>query len=120
MATKKKPQKTAPLVGIIMGSQSDWSTLKAAADMLDELGVAYESKIVSAHRTPQRLYEYATGAASRGLKIIIAAIILIVAHFAAKAVKWSIAKAVDRINACVELRATQEGDFHRWLADQAK
>lgn len=70
--TKSKAKTTAPLVGIIMGSQSDWSTMKAAADMLEELGVAYESKIVSAHRTPQRLYEYATGAQKRGLKIIIA------------------------------------------------
>ena len=71
-----KPKKTKAsarcVVGIIMGSQSDWSTMKAAADMLDALGVPYESKIVSAHRTPQRLYEYATGAQKRGLKIIIA------------------------------------------------
>jgi 5-(carboxyamino)imidazole ribonucleotide mutase len=59
-------------VGIIMGSQSDWPTLKAAAAILDELGVAYETRIVSAHRTPDRLYQYATGAAGRGLKVIIA------------------------------------------------
>ena len=73
MATKKKAKKSAtPVVGIIMGSQSDWATLKAAAEMLDALKVPYESKIVSAHRTPQRLYDYATKAASRGLKIIIA------------------------------------------------
>ena len=74
MATAKKPKKTAvkPLVGIIMGSQSDWATMKVAADMLDTLGVAYEAKIVSAHRTPKRLYEYATGAEKSGLKIIIA------------------------------------------------
>lgn len=64
--------KTTPLVGIIMGSQSDWATMKAAADMLDEFKIPYESKIVSAHRTPQRLYEYATTAQKRGLKIIIA------------------------------------------------
>jgi len=70
-ATKKTTGKQ-PLVGIIMGSQSDWSTMKAAAEMLDALKVPYEKKIVSAHRTPQRLYEYATGAAARGLKIIIA------------------------------------------------
>src|SRR5262249_60735926 len=63
---------TAPRVGIIMGSQSDWPTLKATAAMLDELGVTYETRIVSAHRTPDRLYEYATGAAERGLKVIIA------------------------------------------------
>ena len=61
-----------PLVGIIMGSQSDWATLKSAADILDVLGVPYESKIVSAHRTPDRLYAYAKGAAGRGLKAIIA------------------------------------------------
>lgn len=73
MASKKTAKKsTQPLVGIIMGSQSDWATLKAAADMLDALKVPYESKIVSAHRTPQRLYDYATKAAGRGLKIIIA------------------------------------------------
>lgn len=72
MPQKKKANPSAPLVGIIMGSQSDWATLKAAADMLDALKVPYESKIVSAHRTPQRLYDYATKAASRGLKLIIA------------------------------------------------
>ena len=60
------------LVGLIMGSQSDWDTMRGAADMLDELGVAYETRIVSAHRTPGRLYDYATGAAARGLKVIIA------------------------------------------------
>lgn len=59
-------------VGIIMGSTSDWETMHHAADLLAELGVAFESKVVSAHRTPQRLYDYATGAAGRGLKIIIA------------------------------------------------
>jgi 5-(carboxyamino)imidazole ribonucleotide mutase len=63
---------STPPVGIIMGSQSDWPTLKAAADLLDKLGVAHETRIVSAHRTPDRLYKYATGAASRGLKLIIA------------------------------------------------
>ncbi len=68
----ERPTTRSPLVGIIMGSQSDWATMQAAAEMLDALGVAYESKIVSAHRTPKRLYEYATGAAGRGLKIIIA------------------------------------------------
>ena len=61
-----------PLVGIIMGSQSDWITMKEAADMLDALGVAYEAKIISAHRTPRRLYDYAVGAEKAGLKIIIA------------------------------------------------
>lgn len=61
-----------PLVGIIMGSTSDWETMRHAAAMLDTLGVAHETKVVSAHRTPQRLYDYATGAADRGLKVIIA------------------------------------------------
>jgi len=63
---------SAPLVGIIMGSQSDWPVLSAAAEMLDKLDVLYEAKIVSAHRTPKRLYEYASTAEGRGLKIIIA------------------------------------------------
>jgi len=63
---------SAPLVGIIMGSQSDWPTMKHAANVLDTLGVAYEAKIVSAHRTPDRLYEYAKSAKGRGLKVIIA------------------------------------------------
>lgn len=61
-----------PQVGLIMGSKSDWETMKAAAEVLDALGVAYEAKVVSAHRTPKRLYDYATGAKQRGLKIIIA------------------------------------------------
>ena len=59
-------------VGIIMGSQSDWPTLKQAAGVLDELGVSYETKIVSAHRTPDRLWTYGKGAVERGLKVIIA------------------------------------------------
>lgn len=59
-------------VGIIMGSTSDWETMRHASETLDALGVAYEAKVVSAHRTPQRLYDYATGAAGRGLKVIIA------------------------------------------------
>ncbi|MAL78419.1 MAG: 5-(carboxyamino)imidazole ribonucleotide mutase [Sneathiella sp.] len=59
-------------VGIIMGSQSDWETMKNAAETLEALGVSFEVKIVSAHRTPDRLYEYATHAAARGLKVIIA------------------------------------------------
>ena len=62
----------APLIGIIMGSQSDWETMRRAAEMLDALEVRYEARIVSAHRTPDRLYEYAKGAAARGLKLIIA------------------------------------------------
>ncbi|RZM11766.1 MAG: 5-(carboxyamino)imidazole ribonucleotide mutase [Sphingomonas sp.] len=60
------------LVGIIMGSTSDWETMRHAAEMLDALGVAHETRVVSAHRTPQRLYDYATGAADRGLKVIVA------------------------------------------------
>lgn len=63
---------TAPLIGIIMGSQSDWPTMKSASDILTELDVPFESRIVSAHRTPERLYEYARSARSRGLKAIIA------------------------------------------------
>ncbi|HJQ16565.1 MAG TPA: 5-(carboxyamino)imidazole ribonucleotide mutase [Allosphingosinicella sp.] len=62
----------APLVGIIMGSQSDWETMRHASDLLDALGIAHENKVVSAHRTPDRLYAYAKGAAERGLKLIIA------------------------------------------------
>ena len=61
-----------PLVGIIMGSQSDWPTMEAAARVLDELKIAYEARVVSAHRTPERLYAYATSAKARGLKAIIA------------------------------------------------
>lgn len=61
-----------PLVGIIMGSTSDWETMRHAAEILDAMGVPHEAKVVSAHRTPQRLVEYATGAADRGLKVIIA------------------------------------------------
>jgi len=63
---------TAPTVGIIMGSNSDWETMRHAADTLDRLGVVHETKIVSAHRTPKRLYEYAHSAKERGLKIVIA------------------------------------------------
>lgn len=59
-------------VGIIMGSTSDWETMRHAAETLDALGVEHETRVVSAHRTPQRLYDYATGAADRGLKVIIA------------------------------------------------
>jgi 5-(carboxyamino)imidazole ribonucleotide mutase len=62
----------APLVGIIMGSQSDWETMQHTAEMLDKLGIPYESRVVSAHRTPDLLFEYATDAESRGLKVIIA------------------------------------------------
>ncbi|MCW5699281.1 MAG: 5-(carboxyamino)imidazole ribonucleotide mutase [Rhodospirillales bacterium] len=62
----------APAVGIIMGSPSDWPTMRHTADTLDKLGIAWEARITSAHRTPERLHAYATEAKSRGLKIIIA------------------------------------------------
>ena len=64
---------TTPIkVGIIMGSQSDWPTMREAADILDQLGIPYEAKIVSAHRTPDRLWEYGKTAVDRGLQVIIA------------------------------------------------
>ncbi|WP_298973874.1 5-(carboxyamino)imidazole ribonucleotide mutase [uncultured Roseobacter sp.] len=63
---------TAPVVGIIMGSQSDWPTMREAANLLDELAVPYETRIVSAHRTPDRLWDYGKKAAARGLQVIIA------------------------------------------------
>lgn len=63
---------TAVKIGIIMGSQSDWPTMKEAADVLDELVVPYETKIVSAHRTPDRLWDYGKTAVDRGLQVIIA------------------------------------------------
>jgi 5-(carboxyamino)imidazole ribonucleotide mutase len=61
-----------PLVGIIMGSASDWETMRGASDTLDALAIAYEARIVSAHRTPDLLFEYAAGAAARGLEVLIA------------------------------------------------
>ena len=63
---------TKPTIGLIMGSQSDWPTLKYSADILDEFDVVYETKIVSAHRTPDRLWEYGKSAINRGLNVIIA------------------------------------------------
>ncbi|OYW79509.1 MAG: 5-(carboxyamino)imidazole ribonucleotide mutase [Asticcacaulis sp. 32-58-5] len=63
---------TSPQVAIIMGSRSDWPVMKHAADMLDKLGVAYEAKVVSAHRTPERMVEFAKGAKAAGFKVIIA------------------------------------------------
>ena len=60
------------LVGIIMGSSSDWETMSAAAETLDKLGIAHETRVVSAHRTPDLLFEYAAGAAARGLEVLIA------------------------------------------------
>jgi 5-(carboxyamino)imidazole ribonucleotide mutase len=69
----KQHSSTTPIkVGIIMGSQSDWPTMREAADILDQLGILYESKIVSAHRTPDRLWEYGKTAVDRGLQVIIA------------------------------------------------
>ena len=61
-----------PLVGLIMGSRSDWETMRHAAETLDELGVAHEKKIVSAHRTPRRMFDYAHSAKERGIKVVIA------------------------------------------------
>jgi len=66
------PQDNRPLVGVIMGSKSDWSTLQHAAAMLDRFAVPHEQRVVSAHRTPQWMAEYATTAAERGLEVIIA------------------------------------------------
>jgi len=63
---------STPPVAIIMGSRSDWPTMKFAADKLDQLGVAWEAKVVSAHRTPQRLYDFATTAKDKGYKVVIA------------------------------------------------
>ena len=63
---------STPPVAIIMGSRSDWPTMKLAADKLDQLGVAWEAKVISAHRTPHRLYDFATSAKSNGYKVIIA------------------------------------------------
>nr|WP_312293909.1 5-(carboxyamino)imidazole ribonucleotide mutase [Brevundimonas diminuta] len=70
--TASTPPATTPPVAIIMGSRSDWPTMKLAADRLDQLGVAWEAKVVSAHRTPQRLYDFATMAKDKGFKVIIA------------------------------------------------
>jgi 5-(carboxyamino)imidazole ribonucleotide mutase len=68
------PKKSAakPIIGIIMGSRSDWPTLKCAAEILDDFRIPYEARVVSAHRTPKRLYDYAVSAGGRGLKAIIA------------------------------------------------
>lgn len=71
-ATGTAGRKSKPAVGLIMGSTSDWETMRHAAEVLDELKVPYEAKVVSAHRTPKRLYAYAEKAEARGLKVIIA------------------------------------------------
>lgn len=65
-------RKAQPLVGIIMGSQSDWETMEHAASTLRRLGVAHEAEVVSAHRTPRKLVDYATSAAARGLRVVVA------------------------------------------------
>lgn len=70
---KLRPAKPRPVVGLIMGSQSDWATMRQAAETLEALGVPFEARIVSAHRTPRRMMSYATAAKGRGLKVIIAA-----------------------------------------------
>lgn len=66
------PDTETPLVGVIMGSQSDWETMQAAVEVLTELGIAHEAEVVSAHRTPERMVEYAKQAETRGLKVLIA------------------------------------------------
>ena len=71
-SNRRKPAAKAPVVGVIIGSKSDWPTMKNAADMLKALGVPFETKIVSAHRTPDRLTDYAKSARERGLNVIIA------------------------------------------------
>ena len=72
MSPPPSPAPAAPLVGVIMGSRSDWETMRHATETLDCLGVPFEARVVSAHRTPRRLYDYAAGARERGLKVLIA------------------------------------------------
>lgn len=71
-AAKKPLPRRGPLVGLIMGSTSDWETMRHAAEALEALGVPYEKRVVSAHRTPRLLYEYALSASGRGLRVLIA------------------------------------------------
>jgi 5-(carboxyamino)imidazole ribonucleotide mutase len=71
-AAKKLPPRRKPLVGLIMGSTSDWETMRHAAETLDALGVPYEKRVVSAHRTPRLMFKYAASAAGRGLRVLIA------------------------------------------------
>lgn len=73
MNSGKKARTTKPLIGVIMGSKTDYEAMRPAIDMLEELGIAYEAKIVSAHRTPDHMFKYAESAEKRGLKVIIAA-----------------------------------------------
>ncbi len=72
MPSRSKNSANAPLVGIIMGSQSDWETMKVAAALLDSLKIPYETRVVSAHRTPDRMARYAKEAQGRGIRVIIA------------------------------------------------
>jgi 5-(carboxyamino)imidazole ribonucleotide mutase len=72
MSTNSKPAKASPLVGVVMGSRSDWDTMQHAVQRLEQLGVACEVQVVSAHRTPDLLFDYAAKAAARGLRVIIA------------------------------------------------
>ena len=72
MARKSSKTIEKPLIGLVMGSQSDWATMQGAAEVLEEFGVGYEKSIVSAHRTPEKLYRYASTAAQRGLHVVIA------------------------------------------------
>ncbi|XBQ17280.1 MAG: 5-(carboxyamino)imidazole ribonucleotide mutase [Oceanicaulis sp.] len=72
MGESLNPAVAAAPIAIVMGSRSDWPTLKHAADLLDELGAGYEAKVVSAHRTPDRLYDFSKTAADRGVKVIVA------------------------------------------------
>jgi 5-(carboxyamino)imidazole ribonucleotide mutase len=71
-AAKRPRPRRAPVVGVIMGSASDWETMRHAAETLDALGIPYERRVVSAHRTPRLMFDYAARAASRGLRVIIA------------------------------------------------
>ena len=72
MTSTETAQAPTPRVGIIMGSTSDWETMRHAAEVLEQLGVAHECRVVSAHRTPDRMYDYARAASGRGLKVIVA------------------------------------------------
>jgi len=72
MSSIKQAGETSPLVSVIMGSRSDWATLSAASEMLTELGIAHESRIISAHRTPDLLFDFASKAEARGIRVIIA------------------------------------------------
>ncbi len=71
-AAKRSRARRGPVVGLIMGSTSDWETMRHAAETLDALGIPYEKRVVSAHRTPRLMFAYATGAAARGLRVLIA------------------------------------------------